>query len=140
MMQTTDYPRRQMIEAALKRQPDAIVATTIRLWEQLAPELISIIGEGGFNSLYSRSVRLAGAKHPWMPKNGKPPVPDQRFAELHACLQAQDAAQAGHGSRALFNIFLDLLGSLIGEALTTHLLHSAWRQEAFEIPAKDFPT
>ena len=136
-MQMPDFPRRQLIEAALRQQPGAVVPTTIRLWQQLAPELISIIGEGGFSPLYSRSVRLAGVQHPWLPKIGMTSAVDLEFRELQASLQAQDADQAGQGSMALFNIFLDLLGSLIGETLTTHLLHSAWSKEMSELPTKD---
>ncbi|MDB5868942.1 MAG: hypothetical protein JWP96_1274 [Polaromonas sp.] len=126
-----------MIDTALARHPEAVAQGTVRLWERLAPELISIIGEGGFKPLYSRSLRLACVQYPWMAPGGVVPSGQGHFAELQARLQAQDPAQASHASNAFFNIFLDLLASLIGEVLTTHLLHSAWSQETSEIPAKD---
>lgn len=138
-METTEHPRRQMIDAALARHPEAVAQATVHLWERLAPELISIIGEGGFKPLYSRSLRLACVQYPWMAPGGIVPSGKGNFAELQARLQAQDVTQASHASRALFNIFLDLLASLIGEVLTMHLLQSAWRQEASATPAKDFP-
>lgn len=134
-----DSLRRQMIDAALTSDPEAVVQTTLRLWSRLAPELIVIIGKGGFKPLYARSVRLTGVRYPWMLQGAAPTLGDQRFAPLQAHLEAQEVAQAVQASTALFNTFLDLLASLIGEALTTHLLYSAWRQETSEIPAKDFP-
>ena len=131
--------RQQLLEASLARFPDAVVPTTICLWEQLAPELISIIGEGGFTPLYARSIRLAGIQHAWLlPCVAKPSV-GKRFTELAACLQAEDIVDARQASLDLFTIFLDVLVSLIGEELTIHLLHSAWGNKTSETPAKDFP-
>ena len=115
-----------------------MVQVTIRLWERLAPELISIIGEGGFKPLYARSVRLTSVRYPWLAHAAASAGDDGRFAPLQAHLQAQDLVQASEGSMVLFNTFLDLLASLIGEALTTHLLQSAWSQEISNTPPKDF--
>ena len=137
-METTENPRLQMIEAALTRHPEAVVQTTIRLWEQLAPELILIIGQGGFTPLFARSVRQVCKQHACLAQYVAKPLDKERFTELRNCLQAQDPAQASQTSLDLFAIFLDLLDSLIGEELTTHLLHSAWSKETFETPAKDF--
>lgn len=138
MMQTTVHSRRQIIEAALARHPEAVVQASIRLWERLVPELVSIIGEGGFKPLYARSVRLACAQYPWLAPAAAAAPGEARFAQFQALLQAQDQTQALQGSVALFNIFLDLLASLIGEVLTTHLLSSAWSQGTSATPAKDF--
>jgi hypothetical protein len=138
-MQVNVQLRRQMIESALTRHPQAVVSATIGLWETLTPELVSIIGEGGFKPLYSRSVRLACQQYPWMAHDAQTLRAHERFAQLQACLQAQELPLAHKASMALFTIFLDMLASLIGEALTTHLLQSAWSQETVQTPAKDFP-
>jgi DNA-binding GntR family transcriptional regulator len=138
MMQITVHSHRQIIEAALARHPEAVVLVTICLWQRLAPELVSIIGEGGFKPLYARSVRLSCAQYPWLAPAAAAAPGEERFAPLQALLQAQDLTQALQGSAALFNIFLDLLASLIGEVLTTHLLSSAWSQGTSATPAKDF--
>ena len=129
-----------MIKDALQRQPDAVVQTSIRLWELLAPELISIIGEGGFTPLYARSIRLACKQHAWLVQQGAKPPEKERFTALRNGLQAQDPAHSVQASLDLFIIFLDLLACLIGEELTTHLLHSAWSNKISETPAKDLPT
>ena len=128
-----------MIKDALQRQPDAVAQTTIHLWEQLAPELISIIGDGGFTPLYARSIRLACKQHAWLAQHAARPPGQERFSELRNGLQAQNPAQATQASLDLFSIFLDVLASLIGEELTTHLLHSAWSNKISETSAKDLP-
>lgn len=137
-MQNTVHSRRQLIQATLARHPEAVVQASILLWERLTPELVSIIGEGGFRPLYTRSVRLSCAHYPWLAPAAALAPGEARFAALQALLEAQDQAQALQGSAALFNIFLDLLASLIGEVLTTHLLSSAWSQGTCTTPAKDF--
>lgn len=128
-----------MIDAALTSHPETVVQTTVDLWSRLAPQLIMIIGEDGFKPLYARSVRLANVRHPWLANNVASTGSTARFSQLQAHLEAQDIAQAMQASTMLFNTFLDLLGSLIGEALTTHLLYSAWSQVTFKMPAKDLP-
>lgn len=138
-MESNTNSRQQLLHAALARQPDGGPTTIIRLWEQLAPELISIIGEGGFQPLYVRSVRLASKNHPWLLPCAAKPVADKRFADLAACLQSQDILDVQQASLDLFTIFLDVLASLIGEKLTSHLLHSAWSHKISETSAKDLP-
>ena len=139
-MEATVNSREQLIASALIQHPDAVAPTTVRLWRELAPELISIIGEGGFKPIYARSVRLACRQYSWMAHDSVQPTGHESFAELQACLQGRDSAHARQASLALFTIFLDVLASLIGEELTTHLLHLAWRKETSETPAKDLPT
>ena len=129
--------RQQLLETALAGLPDATMQTTIRLWDQLAPELMSVIGEGGFKPLYARSVRLTSKHHAWLLPCAAKSAVAERFTALAACLQAQSADDAQQASLALFTIFLDVLVSLIGEELTTHLLHSAWNNKISETSAKD---
>ena len=138
-METHKNFRQQLLEAALARFSDAVVPNTICLWEQLAPELISIIGEGGFKPLYARSIRLASKHHAWLLPCAAKPAVGERLTELAVCMQRQDIVDARQASLDLFTIFLDVLASLIGEELTTHLLHSAWSNKISEIPAKDLP-
>ena len=137
MMETNKNFWQELLEAALAGNPDAVVPTTIRRWEQLAPNLILIIGEGGFKPLYARSIRLASKQHEWLLPSAEKSAVGGRFAELAACLQTQDIAGAQQASLDLFTIFLDVLASLIGDELTTHLLHSAWGNKISEIPAKE---
>ena len=138
MMKTIDQLLHQISEAALARQPGTVADAITHLWRKLAPELIPIIGERGFETLYSRSVRLACVQYPWMKQGGEELPDNNDFSQLRQCLQTQDDAQASQASMALFTIFFDTLASLIGEALTKHLLRSAWGQETSEIRRENF--
>ncbi|MDB5938464.1 MAG: hypothetical protein JWP77_828 [Polaromonas sp.] len=84
-MEATEHSRRQLIASALTQHPDTVAQTSARLWQLLAPELISIIGEGGFKPLYARSIRLASRQHPWLAHDGTPLAGNEGFAELQAC-------------------------------------------------------
>jgi hypothetical protein len=122
-----------MIRRAVTQRPEAIVDVSIQLWEQLAAELISIIGEGGFQSLYARSVHIASGHFPWIVP---PPVSlaaESLFGSLKLCLAGRDLTESCEASTALLNIFIDILIVLIGELLTTSILRSAWGDDVVDI-------
>ena len=101
------------------------VDTAIERWEQLSTHITSIIGDGGFNSLYARSVHLTQATFPWL-LAGLQPMANQRFAALKASLQGQTTALANAANQLLLITFTGILVSLIGAHLTTRILSSAW--------------
>ena len=98
----------------------------IRLWEQLATQIIIIIGEDGFNSLYARSLFLSQAIFPWLAVSQLAPQTKHRFAGLKTSLEGQTPAQASEATSLLLIIFTDILASLIGDQLTTLILGVAW--------------
>ncbi|MDD2775897.1 MAG: hypothetical protein PHU06_08070 [Gallionella sp.] len=98
---------------------DAAVA----LWEVMAIQIISIVGEGGFNSLYARSIFLVQPSFPWL--EGELPSED-RFSALGRCAASQTPAQVSAAHCLLLITFTDILASIIGELLTTQILRSAW--------------
>ncbi len=102
----------------------------INLWEQMATQLIALIGEDGFNSLYARSVFLSQSIFPWLAASSLPPRTDHRFANLKTSLDGQTPAQAVKANRFLLITFTDILASLIGEPLTARVLRTAWGVEA----------
>lgn len=108
------------------RRPEAVVDVTILLWEKLAVELVSIIGDGGFQSVYARSGTLIAAQFPWLALNPSPNQNDPQFAGLRTSLESQHTGVAMDASIALLTTFLDILTTLIGELLMTNLLHAAW--------------
>lgn len=120
--------RQQIIANLMARQHENIVDAAMAHWEKLAGEIISIVGEAGFASLYERSVHLAQSTFPWLSPGSSQPQPpnSHRFAELGMRLadQTPDHARAAHS--LLLTIFTDILASLIGEQLTTSILRSAW--------------
>jgi hypothetical protein len=117
----TNDERHQMILHRVMRRPDAIADSSFALWQRLSTELSPIIGDRGFQTLYTRSVHLLRAQHPWLEEGSDPD-----FEHLRTRLGQQDAALAGAASTALLTLFTDTLIVLIGEPLTSAIMHAAW--------------
>ena len=137
IMATTDEHRHQAIRNAVLLRPEAVVDQTIALWEQLASELISIIGEHGFQSLYSRSVHMAAAASPWIMLCQSTQSTDPEFTGLRNCLEARDFTEVSEASVVLLNTFIDILILLIGEPLTSRILRSAWGDDVMDLAGKE---
>ncbi len=118
--------------------PGNVVDAAIELWEQLATEIISIVGENGFNSLYSRSIFLTQSTFPWIAASSESLQIDQRFATLKMDFGRQTLAQASEANSLMLVTFTDILVSLIGEQLTTTILCSAWGHDASGGTSKEF--
>jgi hypothetical protein len=140
-MATINDQRHRLIRRTFLQGPEAVPELTLRLWERLACELISIIGEGGFQSLYSRSIHRNAAVFPWLglrsQQNHSPQPHDSRFADLAISLEGRNSAEANEASIALLITFTDILAALIGERLTTRILHSAWGDNPIESAEKE---
>lgn len=130
--------RHQMIEDLTAPHTDKIADVAVMLWGRMATQIISIVGEGGFNSLYARSVFLSQRSFPWLTANPLSPQSDQRFAELKRCLSGQTRMQASAANNLLLITFTDILASLVGEELTTRILRSAWGNDASGQAGKEF--
>ncbi|WP_102121626.1 hypothetical protein [Janthinobacterium sp. ROICE36] len=124
-MATVHEQRQRMIEHALLRDPGAVVVVSIRLWDQLATELIQIIGERGVALMYARSLRQSQKQFSWLT-----PHPPQALAAamtaLRASLQGQADIVACTASTAMLMHFINTLILLIGELLTNSILLKAW--------------
>lgn len=144
-MEMKQLQRHQIIRELVLKRPDAIVVNSEQLWQHLAQELISIIGEGGFQSMYGRSLHQMVTRFAWLPlpatSANMAPAPEQssRFATLAACLAEQSPPDAAEGSIALLCTFIDTLALLIGEHLTSRILRSAWGDAALELAVKEAP-
>lgn len=125
-MTTSDLPRHQIIKSLLASPSGKVVDAAIHLWEQLATQIIIIVGEDGFNSLYARSLFLSQAKFPWLSTSSLTPNAVHRFAGLKTSLEGQAPAQASEATSLLLITFTDVLASLIGEQLTNFILGLAW--------------
>ncbi len=125
-----DPLRHQIINRLMAPHTDQVAEAAIRLWEVMAIRIISIVGEGGFNSLYARSVFLAQSGYPWLETSAAPAPAGHRFAKLKTTLEAQTPAQAAAANILLLITFTDILAALIGEQLTTSILCSVWGIDA----------
>jgi hypothetical protein len=118
--------RHQLIKGLAAQHTEKVADAAVDLWVQIATQIVSIVGEGGFNSLYARSVFLAKAEFPWLAAISLPSRSEHRFAELKKILEGQSAMQAREANSLLLVTFTDILSSIIGEELTMSILHSAW--------------
>ena len=122
--------RHQIIESLTASHPEKAADAAIVLWEQMATEIIAIIGVGGFNSLYARSLFLTQSSFPWLTGCDLSSPADQRFTALKNCLEEQAPGDALEANNRLLRTFTDILAALIGEALTSSILRSAWGDSA----------
>ena len=125
-METSDLPRHQIIKSLMASPTESVADASIILWEQMAIQIISIVGEDGFNSLYARSLFLSQSEFPLLAIGSLAPQSDHRFAGLKASLEGQAPAQASEANTLLLIKFTDILASLVGEQLTSHILQLAW--------------
>lgn len=137
-METSDLLRHQKIKNLTAQHPEKVANAAIKLWEQMAAQIISIVGEGGFNSLYERSLFLTQSTFPWLATDMRLSQIDHRFAELKMNLEGQTPALAGKANTLLLITFTDILASLIGEQLTTTILRSAWGHDAWDKLGEEF--
>jgi len=126
-----------MIRRAMLRQPGAVHDVAVDLWERLAVKLISIIGDGGFQSLYARSIHLTSIHFSWLARSVQSSAADSRFVGLKASLERRESAEASEASIALLITFIDILTLLIGDSLTASILRSAWGDDALDIAEKE---
>ncbi len=105
------------------------VARSLRTWERLAAHLSPLIGEAGFCALYGRAVRLVIPLHPCLtPGVSSQPI-HLLLSTLKENLASIDPVNAGQANSTLLDTFTKLLAGLIGAALTTRLLNTAWADE-----------
>ena len=136
-METAPLPRHQLIESLITQRTDDVVDTALELWEKLALELVGIIGEGGFSSLYVRSVFLSQARFPWLIDTALPEKANQPLAELRTKFAGRTFEEISAANILLLRTFSDILVTLIGEELTNIILRSAWGNSASENPVKE---
>jgi hypothetical protein len=115
----------------------AVAEAALRLWIPAARELALLIGQGGVRAIYARSLHLARSAYPWLPEAADATPPDPPFTELRITLERQAAPDALEAGAAFLVTFTDLLATLIGEALTTGLMNSAWPDRAHGPAAKE---
>ena len=125
-MEASDRIRQQIIKRLLAKHCDEVVDAAITVWQQITNQIILIVGETGFNSLFARSVFVTQSTYPWLAASSLSPQTDSRFEELERAFKGQTVAQASEANILLLTTFTDILASLIGEHLTANILRSAW--------------
>jgi hypothetical protein len=124
-MATDEATPRAIIARLLASKPDAAVDTCIDILEQLANNLVGMIGEHGFNTLLFRSAHRVNLDFPWLLYDPRIRPADPEFNRLRECFDGQDTAQAYAASELLLNTLIDILATLIGEHMTMLIVQPA---------------
>jgi len=137
-MDKNDLHRHHLIKTLTAKDNEKVVDAAINLWKQIATNIISIVGESGFDSLYVRSIFLSSSKFSWLATyNPKSEIGNQ-FIELKICFEKQKPEHIKEANKQLLITLTDILASLIGEPLTTKILCMAWGDVASDIVTKEF--
>lgn len=133
---TDPSPAARWLAITLQKEHGNTGERALLLWKSLAASLVNIIGDEGFDALFSRSLHLAGAAHPWLAEASVARGNVPRFAALKALLNGRTQAEVTAAMVLLFCVFTDVLGTLIGNQLTTNILRAAWG-DAYEEAAQE---
>jgi hypothetical protein len=127
--------RKQMIARILAPAQDvrangtAFADRVLWSWERIAVQLAPLIGESGFHSLYLRAVHLAMPECPSITLLTHGKSTNDLFHQLRRDLILLDTVTTEFCSNALMNKFIELVSSMIGDALTAQILRTAWDEE-----------
>lgn len=130
-MSITDSYREKIRIALVQRAGDvpdasAVAEAAISSWHRVAARLIPVIGAGGVDVLFNRSLHLTCTAFPWLTIPGDHRDNIALLASLKERLAVCNPDIAAEASNALLGTFVELLMSLIGESLTERLLISVW--------------
>ena len=108
--------------------PDAsaFAEATIGTWQQMATQLMPVIGTGGVDVLFNRSLHLTCIAYPWLSILGDKRDNTILLASVKARLAGRDTDDAVIASCTLLATFIEQLKTLIGESLTERLLGPIW--------------
>lgn len=137
-MANSSLLRHQIINSLTTQAPENVADAAINVWKLMATQIISLVGESGFDSLYARSVFLTQSTYPWLAADLPLSASYQRFTLLKSSLEQQPPTLANTANHLLLITFTDILATLIGEQLTTRILRSAWSDDASDKPGKEF--
>lgn len=130
-MSTTDSYREKLRITLAERAggtPDAntVAEATISTWHQVAVQLIPVIGVGGVEVIFNRSLHLTCTAFPWLTILGDHRDSAVLLANIKTRLTGHKPDAAAEASYTLLVTFVELLTTLIGESLTERLLSSVW--------------
>lgn len=141
-MQTSTQLRHQTINNLIDPHAVNNADAAIHAWKQFSIQVISIVGVGGFNSLYARSIFLSQKNYSWLNDCALSAQNGQRFEALKICLEAQTledktADKAIAANTLLLITFTDIMASIIGDQLTLNILQTAWGDKALDANGKE---
>ena len=107
---------------SLSKNPEHILDLIIRSWKEIDRVIRPIIGKGGAESLFHRSIEITAQTYPWLAAASTDARPAMDLGALHRILSNQDTSHFASASDTLLLQFHYLLTILIGLSLTDRLL------------------
>lgn len=134
LLMTTDdrtklISRLLALDGPAQGSPDAVADRAVWLWERLADQLIPLIGQMGFESLYARAVHFSQSECRGVSIDTSEQETGflQKLRKDLLCLEYDIAARC---VTVLLTRFIELVAAMIGEALTGRILQSAWDEHS----------
>jgi hypothetical protein len=123
--QMRNFAKRLMAREALgNKSSERTTPAAFHVCEKLRPHLITLMGNGGFRGLLSRSLVLAHEEVRWLRAvHVKADGDLEGVEELHVQLAPEEFFEGG---TVLLAQLLGLLVAFIGEALTVRLVREVW--------------
>jgi hypothetical protein len=116
-----------------------VAANTFATWQQVASQLVPVIGARGVDALFRRSLHLTSKAFPWLALAGNGGNSASLLVSLKTRLADLETASATEASHALLVTFIESLETLIGESLTQRLLGPVWAPPA-NVSAEESPS
>ncbi len=123
---------KQLIRKALTPEAGShtVLERTVWSWQRMALQLTPLIGDTGFQSLYSRAIHLAQPHCPHLSAYIQGQSTSRLFEKLREDLSALEPSVTHDCSHVLLHQFTELVSSMIGNPLTEQILRSAWDNPA----------
>ena len=115
------------------------IADAVRaLWCDIDVALRPVVGRRGVAALFKRTLHLASIQHAWLaPLKTAHDSDAVELDQLTALFAAQPPSLAVEAGNTVFEIFRELLTTLIGARLGERLLQTAWSIPTSAPPAQD---
>ena len=108
--------------ASLGRNAEHILDLVIVSWKEIDRVLRPIIGKGGIEPLFHRSVEITAQAYPWLTAASTSAQSTMDFGQLRNALANENTSHFAGASDMLLGHFHYLLTILIGLSLTDRLL------------------
>ena len=111
--------------ANLNNDPEHILELVTRSWKEIDQAMRPMIGKGGIEALFHRSIEFTTASYPWLSAVSNDAYSAVDLDLLQRVLSEQDTRHLADASDTLLVHFHYLLTNLIGLSLTDRLLRPA---------------
>jgi hypothetical protein len=134
---TNEPPVLQTSAVGSRHNSDDVASAALTVYETVAKNLASLVGEDGSHALFRRSVNLTAARFPCLADaRGAARVDASLVKAVAGCVRSQAPDLAKEVSLALLITYVDLLATFIGERLTLRLLQDGWPDVLTSPPEK----